>query len=96
MGLGQKRRRLEIPSTLLAETWALGFAYLVNHGVAQRTIDDMFAYSKRFFELPGDVKDTVRHPPEGENHRYSFECEARAEYQGLLWNWRGASFSDGI
>lgn len=29
----------------------------------------MFNYSKRFFELPMDVKMTAPHPPAGDHHR---------------------------
>lgn len=47
----------------------VGFAYLTNHGVPTETIEGMFAYSKEFFELPTEVKMTVKHPPDGDNHR---------------------------
>ncbi|MEK9660871.1 MAG: 2-oxoglutarate and iron-dependent oxygenase domain-containing protein, partial [Alphaproteobacteria bacterium] len=30
----------------------IGFFYIVNHGVPQKLIDDQFAWTKRFFDLP--------------------------------------------
>lgn len=47
----------------------VGFAYLINHGIPQQEIDEMFSWSKRLFELPKEVKMTAPHPPGGEHHR---------------------------
>ncbi|KAL7422068.1 hypothetical protein Q5752_003843 [Cryptotrichosporon argae] len=47
----------------------VGFAYLINHGIPQDAIDDMFDWSRRFFALPLEVKMTAPHPPRGDQHR---------------------------
>ncbi|WVQ82264.1 hypothetical protein IAT38_004392 [Cryptococcus sp. DSM 104549] len=81
----------EIGKRFYAACRDVGFAYLINHGLAQAEVDEIFATSKRFFELPHEVKMTAPHPPEGAKHRgYSgigveqvsqmvFEEEALAE-----------------
>jgi len=43
----------------------VGFMYLVNHGVPQSLIDDVFAVSKRFFDLPLETKREVAYLPGG-------------------------------
>ncbi|CAM6101859.1 unnamed protein product [Calypogeia fissa] len=43
-----------------------GFFYLVNHGIDQQLIDEVFLQSKRFFDLPLDEKMKVSHDV---NHR---------------------------
>ncbi|CAM6118539.1 unnamed protein product [Calypogeia fissa] len=43
-----------------------GFFYLVNHGIDQQLIDEVFLQSKCFFDLPLDEKMTVSHDV---NHR---------------------------
>ena len=43
-----------------------GFFYLVNHGVDQELLDDVFAQSKKFFALPLEEKTKVIHD---KNHR---------------------------
>ena len=47
----------------------VGFAYLINTGFPQDMVERMFVMSKAFFELPQEVKMTVPHPPQGDQHR---------------------------
>ena len=47
----------------------VGFAYLINTGFPEEMVERMFAMSKAFFELPQEVKMTVPHPPQGDQHR---------------------------
>ena len=47
----------------------VGFAYLINTGFPQEMVERMFAMSKAFFELRQEVKMTVPHPPQGDQHR---------------------------
>ena len=37
-----------------------GFAYLKNHGVPERTVEECKAESKNFFNLPDDIKTKYR------------------------------------
>ncbi|KIP04361.1 hypothetical protein PHLGIDRAFT_76061 [Phlebiopsis gigantea 11061_1 CR5-6] len=46
-----------------------GFVYLINHGLPQEKVDEMFGWSKRFFEQPADVKLLAPHPANGSHHR---------------------------
>lgn len=47
----------------------VGFVYLKNHGVPQEKVDGAFEWSKRFFDLPTEVKMLAPHPPGGSHHR---------------------------
>jgi len=47
----------------------VGFAYLINTGFPPEMVERMFAMSKAFFALPQEVKMTVPHPPQGDQHR---------------------------
>jgi len=47
----------------------VGFAYLINTGIPQEKIDEMFEWSKKLFALPTEVKQRAPHPPEGWYHR---------------------------
>lgn len=47
----------------------VGFAYIVNHGVPQDTLDHAFAISKRFYDLPREEKIKAPHPPGWAHHR---------------------------
>jgi isopenicillin N synthase-like dioxygenase len=42
-----------------------GFFYISNHGVDQKLIDDQFAWTRRFFDLPLDQKNSIhmKHSP---------------------------------
>ncbi|KAB2575296.1 putative iron/ascorbate oxidoreductase [Lasiodiplodia theobromae] len=47
----------------------VGFVYLKNHGVPQERVDEAFAWSKKFFDLPTSTKNLAPHPPGGSHHR---------------------------
>ncbi|KAH9854674.1 thymine dioxygenase [Lenzites betulinus] len=59
----------EVASAMLDSFKRVGFVYLVNHGIPQEKIDDMFQWSKRFFAQPTEVKQLAPHPPSGTHHR---------------------------
>ncbi|KAF9269883.1 flavonol synthase/flavanone 3-hydroxylase [Marasmius fiardii PR-910] len=46
----------------------VGFAYLINTGLSQETVDGMFEWSAKFFSLPTSTKLKAPHPPEGWKH----------------------------
>jgi isopenicillin N synthase-like dioxygenase len=51
----------------------VGFVYIINHGLAQQSLDDAFATAKRLFELSHEEKMQAPHPPGPEVHRgYSY------------------------
>ncbi|BEI86531.1 hypothetical protein CcaverHIS002_0608180 [Cutaneotrichosporon cavernicola] len=68
-GDGTSQRAMEIGEQFYAACRDVGFAYLVNTGVPQEEVDAIFSWSKKFFELPYDVKMTAPHPPRGDQHR---------------------------
>jgi hypothetical protein len=47
----------------------VGFVYLKNHGVGKEVVDECFAWSKKFFDLPLETKMLAPHPPGGGHHR---------------------------
>ena len=47
----------------------VGFVYLRNHGVAKDLVEECFAWSKKFFNLPLETKILALHPPGGSHHR---------------------------
>jgi isopenicillin N synthase-like dioxygenase len=63
------QRAKEIGEQFYAACRDVGFAYLVNTGVPQEEVDAIFSWSRKFFELPYDVKMTAPHPPRGDQHR---------------------------
>ena len=36
--------------------WIVGFFYVINHGISQEFMDEVFAQSKKFFDLPIEEK----------------------------------------
>ena len=46
-----------------------GFVYLKNHGVRKELVEECFAWSKKFFDLPLETKMLAPHPPGGSHHR---------------------------
>ncbi|KAI1864628.1 hypothetical protein JX265_008352 [Neoarthrinium moseri] len=48
-----------------------GFFYLSDHSISQDLVDEAFRWSKRFFDLPVEIKEKVAHPASGaiEDHR---------------------------
>ncbi|GAO52374.1 flavonol synthase/flavanone 3-hydroxylase [Saitoella complicata NRRL Y-17804] len=47
----------------------VGFVYLINHGVPQEKVNECFAWSKKFFDLPSEIKNLAPHPPSGRYHK---------------------------
>ncbi|THU82718.1 oxidoreductase [Dendrothele bispora CBS 962.96] len=78
-GDGTSEEALEIGQKFFAACRDVGFAYLINTGIPQEKVDEMFtwcekthwvaSYSSRFFKLPLEVKMKAPHPPEGWKHR---------------------------
>ncbi|OJJ05764.1 hypothetical protein ASPVEDRAFT_199198 [Aspergillus versicolor CBS 583.65] len=48
---------------------SVGLVHLANHSIGQDLIEEAFSWSKRFFDLPDDVKELVRHPHDPSDHR---------------------------
>jgi isopenicillin N synthase-like dioxygenase len=48
---------------------SMGFVYLKNHGVRKELLEECFAWSKKFFDLPLETKMLAPHPPGGSHHR---------------------------
>ncbi|KAJ3798554.1 flavonol synthase/flavanone 3-hydroxylase [Lentinula aff. detonsa] len=66
---GDSKESLEIGQKLIAACRDVGFAYLINTGISQEQIDEIFDWSARLFALPLEAKLKARHPPEGWKHR---------------------------
>ncbi|KAF4623415.1 hypothetical protein D9613_002416 [Agrocybe pediades] len=48
---------------------SIGFVYLVNHGLRQDKIKEMFTWSNTLFDQPDEVKQLAPHPESGAHHR---------------------------
>jgi non-haem dioxygenase in morphine synthesis N-terminal len=51
-----ERRRVEISSEILRAAAEVGFLQIINHGIPQQLVDDMFAKSEAFFALDDSIK----------------------------------------
>lgn len=58
---GTAAQREAAACLLLQSLTSCGYAKLINHGVSDEEVEDLFKLSKKFFELPDDVKQTVAH-----------------------------------
>ncbi|KAF7791656.1 hypothetical protein EIP86_002678 [Pleurotus ostreatoroseus] len=58
-----------VANAILDSFKKIGFVYLTNHGIPQTKIDQIFARSKRFFELPIESKMKAPHPGTGNHPR---------------------------
>jgi isopenicillin N synthase-like dioxygenase len=65
--------RLDTAKALVAACRHVGFVYIKNHGVPQSDLDQAFAISKKFFDLPTEEKMKAPHP------------EGWAVYRGYSW-----------
>jgi len=54
-----ERRKHEIADQLWNASTEIGFFQLVNHGIPQAQIDEAFAMTARFFDLPHEVKEKL-------------------------------------
>jgi len=68
-GDGTSSEALKIGNKLIEACRDVGFAYLINTGISQAQVDEMFAWSQKFFNLPLDIKQLAPHPKEGWKHR---------------------------
>ncbi|KAI0822286.1 thymine dioxygenase [Trametes gibbosa] len=65
----------DVATAMLDSFKRVGFVYLVNHGIPESKIRDMFQWSKRFFAQPLEVKQLAPHPPSGTHHRGAKQLE---------------------
>ena len=61
--------RLKIAQELAAACREVGFVYITNHGVPDKTLNKAFAVSKKFYDLPQEDKMKAPHPPGWAVHR---------------------------
>ena len=64
-----KEERYAISTRLVKACAEVGFAYIINHGVPQDTLDQAFAVSRQLFNLPQEEKMKAPHPPGWAHHR---------------------------
>ncbi|KAJ5608807.1 hypothetical protein N7528_009374 [Penicillium herquei] len=70
---GTPQQRKDISAALLHTLKTKGCAKLKNHGLPDDLINEMFDYTRQFFELPLEDKMLAKHPPESTPNRgYSF------------------------
>ncbi|TFY83864.1 hypothetical protein EWM64_g140 [Hericium alpestre] len=62
-------KKEEVADAMLESFKSIGFVYLVNHGLPQEKINDMFSWSRQFFGSPMETKKLAPHPPSGAHHR---------------------------
>ena len=67
--LGERFERKEIARQLVDACRTVGFVYIVNHGVPNSKIAEIFAWSKKLFDLDKEKKMLAPHPPGGAIHR---------------------------
>ena len=58
-GMGEAQTDARIIDALAAAYGGLGFGYVINHGIAQTLIDDVFAASARLHAAPTAIKDAI-------------------------------------
>ncbi|ODV97465.1 hypothetical protein PACTADRAFT_66530 [Pachysolen tannophilus NRRL Y-2460] len=66
---GKPEEKLETGKQMVKVLREVGFMYIINHGIEQKEIDDIFEWSKKFFELSDEQKSKCPHPPNGAHHR---------------------------
>ncbi|WP_158968250.1 isopenicillin N synthase family dioxygenase [Chachezhania sediminis] len=69
-------RKAEITEDLWQAATGIGFFQLENHGIPQALIDEAFALSAAFFDLPADLKDTMPLRP-GTNAGWEYMAQVR-------------------
>lgn len=71
-----QNRKHEIADALWQASTEIGFFQLVNHGIPQADIDEAFAFTERFFDLPMDAK--ARMPlGRGTNAGWEYKAQVR-------------------
>ncbi|KAL4067582.1 flavonol synthase/flavanone 3-hydroxylase [Scleroderma citrinum] len=68
-GDGTTPESLGVAKRLLEACQDVGFAYLINIGIPQSQVDDIFTWSRKFFTLPPAIKQLAPHPKEAWKHR---------------------------
>lgn len=66
---GSPDQRKQIANDFVEACRTVGFAYIINHGVAPGRVEEAFAMSKKLFDLSHDQKMLAPHPPGGAVHR---------------------------
>lgn len=61
--------RLETARELVSACRNVGFVYIKNHGIPQSQLEQAFAFSKAFYDLPTEQKMKAPHPPGWSIHR---------------------------
>lgn len=61
--------RLKTARQLVAACQEVGFVYIINHGVPQMDLEEAFAVSEKFYNLPQEDKIKAPHPPGWAVHR---------------------------
>jgi isopenicillin N synthase-like dioxygenase len=61
--------RLKVAQDLVSACRHVGFVYIKNHGVPQNELEQAFAVSKKFYDLPTEQKMKAPHPPGWSVHR---------------------------
>ncbi|WVQ82021.1 hypothetical protein IAT38_004149 [Cryptococcus sp. DSM 104549] len=59
---GKGPRAKEVGDAFYAACRDVGFVYISNFGIPQSAVDEIFDWSRRYFELPKDVKMLAEHP----------------------------------
>ncbi|KAJ7854610.1 thymine dioxygenase [Mycena leptocephala] len=66
----------EVANAMLASFKDIGFVYLLNHGIPQERVTQMFEMSKTFFAKPMEIKQLAPHPPSGTHQRGAHHAQA--------------------
>ena len=66
---GSTVQRKQIASNFVEACRTVGFAYIINHGVAPGRVEEAFAMSQKLFDLGHEQKMLAPHPPGGAVHR---------------------------
>lgn len=61
---GTSSERLAIGKELVKACHDTGFVYISNHGVSQKTLDEAFKWTKKFFDMTHEKKMEAKKPEE--------------------------------
>lgn len=75
--------RLAVARKLVSACHTVGFAYIKNHGLSAKLLEDVFSSSEKFFDLPQDEKMQIGVPEHAvRNFGYSYPGKERASKLG--------------
>jgi len=78
------RDKQGVASAIVEAFQTTGFVYLVNHGLPEHKISDMFELSRKLFSLPMEIKQLAPHPESGTHHRgYSAPGREKVKHNQL-------------